>query len=255
MYLMYVDESGDAGLTNSPTRYFVLSGLIIHELRWQTNLDILISFRNRMRRSFGLRLREEFHSSHMISSPGDLKRIKRNDRLTMIRAFSKEIPKMIDVNIINIVIDKQNKPVNFDVFEAAWNALIQRFENTISYRNFPGPTNSDERGFIFCDHTDDKKLFQMLRRMRRYNPIPHQKSYGSGFRNLPLHYIIEDPSFRDSSKSYFIQAVDLVAFLLYQRLSPNSYIIKKSAQNYFNNLKPVLCKVASSNDPDGIVWI
>lgn len=35
MYLMYVDESGDIGLVNSPTHYFVLVGLVLHELRWQ----------------------------------------------------------------------------------------------------------------------------------------------------------------------------------------------------------------------------
>ena len=35
MFLMYVDESGDCGLQNSPTRYLVLTGLVIHELRWQ----------------------------------------------------------------------------------------------------------------------------------------------------------------------------------------------------------------------------
>jgi len=34
---MYVDESGDSGLPSdgSPTRYFCLSGLVVHELRWQ----------------------------------------------------------------------------------------------------------------------------------------------------------------------------------------------------------------------------
>jgi hypothetical protein len=30
MYFMYVDESGDPGLVGSPTRYFTLSGLVIH---------------------------------------------------------------------------------------------------------------------------------------------------------------------------------------------------------------------------------
>ena len=29
---MYVDESGDVGLVGSPTRYFVLVGLVVHEL-------------------------------------------------------------------------------------------------------------------------------------------------------------------------------------------------------------------------------
>ena len=45
MYLMYVDESGDVGLVNSPTRYFVLVGLVLHELRWQQTKDELINFR------------------------------------------------------------------------------------------------------------------------------------------------------------------------------------------------------------------
>ena len=31
MYLMYIDESGDTGTNNSPTQYFVLSAIVIHE--------------------------------------------------------------------------------------------------------------------------------------------------------------------------------------------------------------------------------
>jgi len=49
MYLMYVDESGDCGLENSPTRYFVLTGMILHELRWQACLEQLIEFRRRLK--------------------------------------------------------------------------------------------------------------------------------------------------------------------------------------------------------------
>ena len=61
MYLMYVDESGDTGLVNSPTRYFCLSGIVVHELRWQTTLAQLVIFRRRMRDIFGLLMREEIH--------------------------------------------------------------------------------------------------------------------------------------------------------------------------------------------------
>ena len=46
---MYVDESGDCGLTNSPTRYFVLTRLVVHELRWRQCLDQFADFRRRMR--------------------------------------------------------------------------------------------------------------------------------------------------------------------------------------------------------------
>ena len=42
MYLMYVDESGDTGLVNSPTAYFVLSGIIVHESNWRQFLNHLV---------------------------------------------------------------------------------------------------------------------------------------------------------------------------------------------------------------------
>lgn len=253
MFLMFVDESGDTGLVNSPTRYFALTGIVVHELRWRTYLDQLIGFRQRMKSQFGLRLREEIHATKLISRPGSLVRIKRHNRLTILRAFADELATMSDMNVINILVDKQGKPTDYDVFENAWRALIQRFENTMSYRNFPGPANSDERGMILPDNTDDKKLTLLLRRMRQYNPIPNQPRFGGGYRNLTLSTIVEDPNFRDSEFSYFIQAADVAAYLLFQRVSPNGYMRKKGGGAYFRRLEPVLCKVAATMDPDGIV--
>ena len=185
---MYVDESGDGVMNNSPTRYFVFTGLVIHELRWRTYLDQIIGFRQRMRNEFGLRMREVVHAAGMLTRPGPLIRIKRHDRLTIIRHFANELAKMADLNIINVVVDKGDKPDKYDAFIMAWKALTQRFENTMSYRNFPGPVNQDERGMVFADHTDDKKLMQLLRQMRRYNPIPNQPTFGLGYRDMPLLY-------------------------------------------------------------------
>ncbi|HYK89285.1 MAG TPA: DUF3800 domain-containing protein [Acidobacteriota bacterium] len=253
MYLMYVDESGDSGMTNSPTRHFVLSGLVVHELRWQACLEQLIEFRRRMKAQFGVRLREEIHAARFITHPGDMIRIKRNDRLTIIRMLAREIASMTDLNIINVAVDKLGKTAAYDIFEMAWKALIQRFENTANHRNFRGPANPDERGMLFPDNTENKKITDLLRRMRRYNPIPNQPFFGPGYRNIGISKIIEDPSFRDSSHSYFIQAADLVAFLLYQYLAPSAYFRKKGATGYFKVLDPVLCKVASQADPYGIV--
>src|SRR5260370_828850 len=88
MYLMYVDESGDTGTNNSPTPFFVLSSLVIHELRWAQCLERLISFRRRMRDAFGLLMNDEIHAAAMIRGPGKLARISRNDRLTIVRMFA-----------------------------------------------------------------------------------------------------------------------------------------------------------------------
>lgn len=254
MFLMYVDESGDVGMSpNSPSRYFVLSGLVVHELRWADYLDQLINFRRTLNTKFGFRLREEFHASELINAPGALGRIKKHDRLEILRLYADQLAQMSDLNVINIVVDKQSKPANYDVFEMAWKVLIQRFENTISYRNFHGPTNADERGMLIPDATDDKKLRLLLRKMRHYNPISNQTQFGTGARNLQIRTIIEDPFLKDSADSFFIQSADLIAYLLYQQLNPNAYMKKKSGQNYFRRLDAILCKKATSKDPQGIV--
>lgn len=252
---MYVDESGDCGLTNSPSRYFALSGLVIHELRWRSYLTQLVEFRRRMRTQHGLKLREEIHVSRFIGrAPGQLQRIRKHERLAIYRKLLDELATMPDISVVNVVVDKRNKPANYDVFENAWTALIQRFENTIQHHNFPGPQNADERGMILPDRTDDLKLTKMLRRMRYYNPVPGMQAMGfSGYRNLQLAYIIGDPKFRQSHMSYYIQAVDACAFALYQYFQPNSFVRKKHAGKYLLRLDPVLCKVASRSDQHGIV--
>jgi len=255
MYLMYVDESGDCGLVNSPSRYFALSGLVLHELRWRTYLSQLIEFRRRMRTQHGLKLREEIHVSKLIGrAPGKLGRIPKHERLAIFRKLLDEIASLQDFSIISVIVDKQGKAAGYDVFENAWTALIQRFENTIQHHNFPGPGNADERGMIFPDHTDDLKLTKLLRRMRHYNPVPGMGAMGfGGYRNLLMSYVIGDPKFRLSHMSYFIQAADATAFALYQFFQPNSYVRKKAAKNYFLRLDPVLCKVAARFGPHGIV--
>lgn len=249
---MYVDESGDTGLTNSPVDYFVLSGMIIHELRWRMLLDELIQFRRYLRDSKGLKLRDEIHASDMINKPGELIRIKRNDRVDIMKKCIKWLADQGDLNVINVVVDKRNK--SEDVFELAWKILIQRFENTIRNRNFSGPQNPDDKGMILPDKTDDKKLQMIIRKMRRFNVIPNNQSlYGGGSRNLTLEFIVEDPLFKDSGHSYFIQMTDLIAYFVRQLYEPNSYIKKKGAATYFYKLEPILCKFARRGHPYGIV--
>jgi hypothetical protein len=251
--MIYVDESGDPGLINSPSRYFILSGLVAHELRWQECLKQLYDFRKKVAQRFGLRVREEIHAADLINRPGKLQRIHKADRLAILRLFLKEIASLPEVSAINVIVDKQGKPPDTDVFEVAWQALIQRFENTISKRNFPGPKNSDERGIIFSDETDVKKLRSLLRRMRYFNYIPNQPGYGKGARNIPVKYVIEDPVHRRSHDSFLVQVADAMAYALLQHERPCGYMRKKGGYRYFELLQPILCTVAAASDPLGIV--
>jgi len=251
MYLLYVDESGDVGLVNSPTRYFVLSGLVLHELRWRQTLDAIVGFRRALRNSYGLKLREEIHAAHFIHKRKAVAHIRKHQRLRLLRdvlSFEASLP---DVSILNVMVDKMQKRQGYDVFEKAWTALIQRFENTISHRNFPGPQNPEDFGLMVVDRTDERKLRVLLRKMRRYNPIPCAS--GIGYRQLPITTLVEDPVHRDSLHSYFIQLADVNAYFLLQKHQPCRYVRKKGARNYFDRLDPILCKVASYSDPQGVV--
>ncbi len=251
MYFMYVDESGDPGLINSPSPIFTLTGIIVNEQHWNDMHKALVAFRQRMRSSFGLKLREEIHSAKFITSPGALVRIKRHDRLAILRHFATELGNMPYLSIINVVVDKTNKPPTYNVHERSWQALVQRFENTLGYGNFPTPMTNKEWGMVFADGQPSAQLIAMFRRMRAYNPVPNQ--IGGGYRNLLITRVLEDPSFRDSAHSLFVQAADLAAYLLYQRERPNAYMRKSGGQAYLAKLTPVLCRHASPRDPNGIV--
>lgn len=45
MYLMYVDESGDVGMGEGGSDYFVLSGLVVHEGSWNTANRAIVSLK------------------------------------------------------------------------------------------------------------------------------------------------------------------------------------------------------------------
>lgn len=241
-------------MNGSPSRYFVLSGLVLHELRWQQTLDSVVAFRTDLRNRYGFKLREEIHAAHMIHKPGDLSRIAKSIRLKILKETLRFVGSLPDINVINIVVDKTGKDLDYDVFEMAWTVLIQRFHNTISHRNFPGPQNPEDLGLMIVDRTDEKKLRNLTRRMRRYNPIPDSGG-GGNYRQILVSTLVEDPIHRDSLHSYFVQLADVNAYFLHQKIDPCKYIKKKGGRNYFDQLGPILCTVASRNDKQGIVWI
>lgn len=250
---MYVDESGDNGLTGSPTTHFAISGLVIHESRWRDFVNQIVAFKKTMRTVHGLPVRTEIHAAHFIKGP-PIANMKRHVRLAILRNFLDEIAKLDYISITNVIVDKSNKSPNYDVFTSAWQALFQRFENTLSYGNFPGAHRND-RGLVLTDATDGGKLQRMTRMMAVHNPVPHMAWAGPGYRNMPLLRIVEDPHPKDSKDSYFIQACDTTAYFLLQKFKPNSFIRRAGAQHYFHRLTPVLNTRTSQANEFGIVML
>jgi hypothetical protein len=251
---MYVDESGDTGLVRSPTRHFALSSLVVHERRWRELIDRLIAFRRTLRAVYGLPLRTEIHAAEFIRHSPVLG-MPRHIRLAILRNFIDELDKVNVFSITSVIVLKSGKSLDYDVFTNSWQTLFQRFANTMNYGNFPGAFQSDF-GIVITDNTNGMKLQRMVRKMAVYNPVPHTVSIygmGSGYRNLPITKIIEDPNMRDSKYSYLIQACDVIAYFALQRFSPNNYIRRMGAQHYYDRLQPVLNVRASRSHSLGIV--
>lgn len=267
MYIMYVDESGDPGLCppggRSPTRYFCLTGLVVHELRWTETLSELQRFRHWIKWKYKVYLDDELHSADMFSKrhtlPKSLQRLRKYQRLAIIRHHADQLARLADIRLINVCIDKslgKDKDSNL-VFRRAWYALFQRFENTILHRNFPGPGNDQERGIVFPDNTDGQRLKTHLEEMRLRNPLFVKQRDGNRIAlDEPIRLLIEDPVCRDSRHSYFIQAADCAVFLFKQSLQPSPFMKKHGGNAYFSTrLKPVLCTHASNLNPLGIVHL
>jgi hypothetical protein len=178
--------------------------------------------------------------------------LQRHVRLAILRNTIDELAKIGFISITNVIVDKQGKPADYDVFQSAWGTLFQRFENTMMHGNFPGAHRQDF-GLVITDATAGKKLSRMVRRMARYNPIPNDARFGGGSRNIPIARVIEDPYSKDSAETLPIQMADVAAYFLMQRYAPNSYIRSKRAQFYFDRLAPVLNSKASRFDELGVV--
>lgn len=260
MYLMYVDECGDIGMGEGSSNYFILSGMVVHESMWADLLTTTSNMLSSLYEKYGLDRKLELHAKAMLGrSEKPYSGIKKINRLLLLRDVLKYEGTLAHyLRIINVAVDKRNKGQDYDVFCKAWDALINRFENTIQHANFPiikpGTTPAyPEHGLVIVDETDEKQLRTLIRKMRWNNVLP--SAYGPECYQNNLSWVIEDAMHKQSQHSIPIQLCDVNAYFLRQLLEPNSTIRKHDAQNYFYFIEPILLKAASRKNALGIVQL
>ena len=115
----------------------------------------------------------------------------------------------------------------------------------------------DSHAIIICDEGEESTYTRLTRRMGVYNPIPSAfgvwQDTGELTRNIPTDRILEDPFFKRSERSYFIQLVDFVAYALLRREAPIPSKTKYGLDQAFNLLRPILFLAATRRDPEGIL--
>jgi len=248
MYLCYVDESGDIGPYDpdqpgkSGSRYFIFSGLIISIDMWKASLELLKSYRKRIAREAYLPYNIEFHCAEMID-PHKIKEftsISVAERWKLIEQYAETIGNFQHFSIIPIVIDKTKTDIPAtEYLTVSITKLYQSFDELLRSRS--------DNGMVFFDRANERQINTHVRRLLGTG------ASGEAIPDVKVKRIIEDPIFRVSTDSMFIQSADVIAYTLKEKEFPQASRQKYQAHKIFTRKLRSICYHSSFADEEGII--
>lgn len=249
VFYFYVDESYDRDK-------FVLSALMVPDCDWRVCFDQLQAYRRQLKQRYGLYIRKELHAQELVKGKGNIAptAVGKHDRSKIFHGMLQTIASLPKIQIFNICLDVRGRS---DPQLVAWDRLVNRVERTMRAYEDRDLVHC-ARATIVADEGREAEITKAIRKMHVFNPIPSQfGSWGDGSRtrNLTLRRIIEDPVFKASHQSFFLQSADCIAFALLKReVAPTPHIARYGIHRYFDKLlAPVCFHAASNSDPLGIV--
>lgn len=230
MHLVYVDDSKDE-------KSICFSALIISAERWLESFNWLVAVRREMKKNPGIYTRLELHATDWLGGRGNVapKTIPRVDRVSLFNYFLDRVVELPDLEILNAHSKRANE-------DELFKRLVQRIENNMRKKGSKAIIISDE----------GKNYDFLLRKMRRFNYIPSSQGAwadGSTSKNMPAENVLEDIVYRDSKRSYFIQAADFCAYSLLRFENPTERAIRMGFDQSFMRLDKALVKHAYGADP------
>lgn len=236
MHLVYMDDSRDE-------QTCVFSGLIVPVPEWRACFDQLREFRRALKESDGVFVRKELHAWKFVSgrgriSNGVVTKYRRAEIFKEALRLAAAMPGVYLINGVSIAKDDER------LFE--W--IANRINRTV------GAWGS--QAMLICDEGKEATYTRLLRKMGVFNPIPSRLGAwpeGTPTRNIPTELIIEDPFFKVSQRSYFIQLVDFCAYALLRREHPVASKTRYGLDVAFELLDPILLRAATQRDPQGVL--
>lgn len=229
MWIAYLDESKD------DNRYYIYSVLVVRAERWSAAFDAVKGFRRKLRADHGIYIDKELHAWKFAAGKGKI-----SDRV-----LSKEKRAAIFRECLTFTASCKH----FSIMSSVHANELYAFERLMNRLN----RTAEQKGqhvMLFCDEGQEASFTKRIRKMRVHNPIPSRFGrWSPGGGNLPLSRFVEDPVFKDSAASYFIQLVDFCAYALLRMERP---IASRSALGYdtaYELLRPISSKVPNLRDP------
>ncbi len=206
MHLIYIDESKDE-------KKCVNSGLAIPADRWHSCLETIKEFRRDKKRTDGIFVHTEFHAWKFVSGRGKIADgvVTKGRRCQIFKQMLQLVTVLPGTRLFNSVFPTKAE-------ETAFQALLQGINSALERWN--------SYAVLICDRGNEAIYTRLARRM--------QVS-----KNGATNRIIEDPFFKSSDQSYFIQLSDFCAYALLRQVRPIASKTKYGLDQAFNLLEPI----------------
>jgi hypothetical protein len=236
MHLVYIDDSKDE-------QKCIFSALAIPATEWQNAFQRVRDFRRGLRKSDRIFVYKELHAWKFVSGRGRIadRIVPKGRRCELFKETLKLVADLPGARLFNASFSSKED-------ERAFEWLLNRVNRTMEAW--------DSHAILICDKGKEIAYSRLRRRMGVYNPIPSRFGHwdiGTTTKNIPIERILEDPFFKNSEQSYFIQLVDFCAYSLLRRERPIPSKTKYGLDKAFELLSPILVREACSYDPEGII--
>jgi hypothetical protein len=238
IHLVYMDDSQDQEIG-------VCTALMIPAEAWHPSFQLIRAWRRDLKEQRGVYVYKELHAWKLLAGKGRLgtKVVPKAGRHAIFNEGLSLVARLPGAQVINAVFDK-------GLDELAYERVLNRINRTMQAWG--------TYAILFWDQGKEAQHRRLTRQMRVFNPIPSAFGIwdsGNLTKNIPLDRIIEDPVFKDSQQSYFVQLTDFCAYALLRREHPLPARNKYGLHEAFSALDPVLFRGAAKKDPEGMVRI
>jgi len=233
MHLVYIDDSYEHP-------YQIYSAIAVPANRWREFFERIKVWRRELNDSDGILITKEFHATEFCGGRGRLgpQVVGKYRRSRIFLEALELLNGMEGLRIFNVC--RTSRP------EWALERLMTRIHKTME--------TWDSYATLIMDEGKEAEITRLLRKMGVYNPVPVYVGPGQiELQNLPIQRILEDPVFKPSDRSYFVQMADFVAYSL---LRKEKQLASKNAYGYhqmFDVLTNVVAREASIHDPMGVI--
>lgn len=235
MWFAYIDESKDHG------KFYIYSAVVIDGEKWAIAFERLKKMRLALKDEHGIFMSEELHAWKFAAGKGQIanRPIRKPERAEIFR----KVLRFIADSKCFVVVSSCNSNEQY-----AFERLVNRINRTAESKK--------QNYLLIFDQGAEAEMTKRIRRMRVHNPIPSKfgtwAKTESSFKSIPLSRCIEDPIFKDSKSSYFIQLADFCAYALLRMERPIESRTSLGYHTMYEELRPVSRKITNPSDPRGM---